>query len=77
MNKEFIDQPAHVLVAAGLVAAFVVPTPLWLAVLIVLIGAYIRELLQHDWDWRRVGWFDLTFIATGAASAALFFWVSA
>ena len=70
MNKEYIDQPAHVIVSAGLVVAFVMPLPIWLAALIVMTGAYIRELLQHDLDWRRVGWFDLTFIALGAAVAA-------
>ena len=71
MNKEYIDQPAHFLVSAGLVIAFVLPLPIWAAVLIVMIAAFIRELLQHDLDWRRVGWFDLTFIALGAATAAL------
>lgn len=75
MNKEFIDQPAHVIAAAGLVAAFVLPTPLWLAVLIVLVGAFIRELLQHDLDWRRVGRMDLSFITLGAALAAFIFLV--
>lgn len=72
MNKEYIDQPAHVIVSAGLVAGFVLPLPLWLALLIVLVGAFTRELLQHDWDWRRVGWFDLGFIALGAATSAAF-----
>jgi hypothetical protein len=45
----------------------------WLeAALIVMVCAFIRELWQHDWEWHRVGWLDLTFFATGAASAALF-----
>lgn len=73
-KKDWLDQPAHFFISAGLIAGFVLPLPIWIAALIVMIGAFIRELRQHDWDWRQVGRKDLLFIALGAAIAAFFFW---
>ncbi|WP_090369256.1 hypothetical protein [Nitrosospira sp. Nl5] len=70
MNKEIIDQTAHFTVAFAFMCAFMWPLPWWEAALLVMLGAFMRELNQHDWDWRRVGTLDLSFFAIGAASAA-------
>lgn len=80
-NKDWLDQPAHL--AVGLVSVYVLCTLSsllggyftigWLeASTILMTSAFVRELWQHDWDWRRVGTLDLTFFAVGCGIAALF-----
>lgn len=71
-NKDWVDQPAHL--AVGLIATFVIGQ--WLSwfesSVIVMAGAFARELWQHDWDWRRVGVLDLAFFEIGCGFAAFF-----
>jgi hypothetical protein len=71
-NKDWLDQPAHL--AVGLILTFVLCFwTSWLeSSVIVMGGAFVRELRQHDWDWRRVGVLDLTFFAIGCGLAAFF-----
>ena len=80
-DKDWLDQPAHL--AAGLISVYVMCslsswldanfTITWLeASAILMVFAFVRELRQHDWDWRRVGTLDLTFFAVGCGIAALF-----
>ena len=69
---EFADQAAHFCAAILLFCLFTWPLPWWEAAFFVMLLAFIRELEQHDKDWRRVGRLDLTFFAIGAACAALF-----
>lgn len=71
-DKDWLDQPAHL--AVGLIATFTMC--FWIswaeASVITMVGAFARELHQHDWDWRRVGVLDLAFFAIGCGLAAFF-----
>jgi hypothetical protein len=71
-DKDWLDQPLHL--GIGLIATAVLGLYLpWIeSALLVMVCVFTRELWQHDWEWYRVGWLDLTFFGTGAALAALF-----
>lgn len=56
MNKEFIDQPLHVLAGAALVVAFSFITSLWMAALISAMTGLVREIYQR-YDQNRK-WYD-------------------
>lgn len=58
---EVRDQSLHYLYATCLIIAFVSPVPAWLATVLVMIVATIRELEQHGWNILEVGRRDLSF----------------
>ena len=82
INKEFIDQPAHFIVALVLVIIFSFITSLWMAAIISAMTGLVREIYQR-YDEDRV-WYDfgtgsrmdLAFWALGtiAGVLALLFW---
>ena len=58
MNKEFIDQPAHFIVALVLVILFSFITSLWMAALISAVTGLVREIYQRydeDRAWHDFG----------------------
>lgn len=55
------DQSLHALYATCLSIAFVYPVPAWLATVLVMVVATIRELEQHDWNILEAGRRDLSF----------------
>ncbi|SHL09931.1 hypothetical protein SAMN05216428_10169 [Nitrosospira sp. Nsp11] len=71
-DKDWLDQPAHF--AVGLIATYIIGQCLMPieAVVIVMAGAFVRELMQHEWECTRVGWLDLSFFAIGTAEAVFF-----
>lgn len=78
-DKDWLDQPAHL--AVGLLATYILCIDEFIfgirlsyveSVIIVMTWAFVRELKQHDWDWRRVGVLDLAFFAIGCGLAAFF-----
>jgi hypothetical protein len=82
INKEFIDQPAHFIVALVLVILFSFITSLWMAAIISAMTGLVREIYQR-YDQNRV-WYDfgtgsrmdLAFWALGtiAGVLAILFW---
>ena len=82
INKEFIDQPAHFIVALVLVILFSFITSLWMAAIISAMTGLVREIYQR-YDQNRV-WYDfgtgsrmdLVFWALGtiAGVLAILFW---
>jgi hypothetical protein len=82
INKEFIDQPAHFIVALVLVILFSFITSLWMAAIISAMTGLMREIYQR-YDQNRV-WYDfgtgsrmdLVFWALGtiAGVLAILFW---
>ena len=82
INKEFIDQLAHFIVALVLVVLFSFITSLWMAAIISAMTGLVREIYQR-YDGDRV-WYDfglgsrldLTFWALGtiAGVAIMLFW---
>jgi hypothetical protein len=47
INKEFIDQPLHLIVGAALVIGFSFITSLWMAALISAMTGLVREIYQR------------------------------
>jgi hypothetical protein len=82
INKEFIDQPLHLIVGAALVIGFSFITSLWMAAIISAMTGLVREIYQR-YDEDRV-WYDfgpgsrldLAFWALGtiAGVLAILFW---
>jgi len=82
INKDFIDQPAHFIVALVLVIGFSFITSLWMAAIISAMTGLVREIYQR-YDEDRV-WYDfgagsrmdLAFWALGtiAGVLAILFW---
>ena len=66
LTKELRDQLGHSAHALCLFLSFIFPVPPLVAGLLVMVVAFLRELEQHNWEWRAVGRFDLLiyFIAT-------------
>ena len=56
INKNYIDQPAHFIVAVVLVIVFSFITSLWMAAIISAITGLMREIYQR-YDNNRV-WYD-------------------
>jgi hypothetical protein len=56
INKEFIDQPLHLIVGAALVIGFSFITSLWMAAIISAVTGLMREIYQR-YDQDRV-WYD-------------------
>jgi hypothetical protein len=68
INKEFIDQPLHLIVGAALVIGFSFITSLWMAAIISAVTGLVREIYQR-YDQDRA-WYDF-----GAGSRLdLIFW---
>ena len=82
INKNYIDQPAHFIVALVLVILFSFITSLWMAAIISAMTGLMREIYQR-YDNNRV-WYDfgtgsrmdLVFWALGtiAGVLAILFW---
>jgi hypothetical protein len=82
INKNYIDQPAHFIVALVLVILFSFITSLWMAAIISAMTGLVREIYQR-YDQNRV-WYDfgtgsrmdLAFWALGtiAGVLAILFW---
>ncbi len=82
INKNYIDQPAHFIVALVLVIIFSFITSLWMAAIISAMTGLMREIYQR-YDQNRV-WYDfgtgsrmdLVFWALGtiAGVLAILFW---
>ena len=82
INKNYIDQPAHFIVALVLVVLFSFITSLWMAAIISAMTGLMREIYQR-YDQNRV-WYDfgtgsrldLLFWALGtiAGVLAILFW---
>lgn len=78
MNKEFIDQPLHVLAGAVLVIAFSFITSLWMAVVISISTGVIREVYQRfdlnrkAFDFGLGSRLDLVFWFIGAFMAFIY-----
>jgi hypothetical protein len=82
INKNYIDQPAHFIVALVLVIGFSFITSLWMAAIISGMTGLMREIYQR-YDQNRV-WYDfgtgsrmdLAFWALGtiAGVLAILFW---
>jgi hypothetical protein len=77
INKEFIDQPAHLIVGAALVIGFSFITSLWMAAIISAVTGLVREIYQrYDQDraWYDFGpgsRLDLIFWGLGTAAGIL------
>jgi hypothetical protein len=56
INKEFIDQPLHLIVGAALVIGFSLITSLWMAAIISAVTGLVREIYQR-YDQDRA-WYD-------------------
>jgi hypothetical protein len=56
INKEFIDQPLHLIVGAALVVGFSFITSLWMAAIISAMTGLMREIYQR-YDQDRA-WYD-------------------
>ena len=82
INKEFIDQPAHFIVALVLVILFSFITSLWMAALISAVTGLVREIYQRydeDRAWHDFGpgsRLDLLFwgLGTAAGVAIMILW---
>jgi hypothetical protein len=76
-NKEFIDQPLHLIVGAALVIGFSFITSLWMAALISAMTGLVREIYQRydeDRAWYDFGQgsrLDLIFWGLGTAAGIL------
>jgi hypothetical protein len=77
INKEFIDQPLHLIAGAALVIGFSFITSLWMAALISAMTGLVREIYQrYDQDraWYDFGQgsrLDLIFWGLGTAAGIL------
>jgi hypothetical protein len=77
INKEFIDQPAHFIVALVLVILFSFITSLWMAAIISAVTGLVREIYQRydeDRAWYDFGpgsRLDLIFWGLGTAAGIL------
>jgi hypothetical protein len=77
INKDFIDQPAHFIVALVLVVLFSFITALWMAALISAMTGLMREIYQRydeDRAWYDFGpgsRLDLIFWGLGTAAGIL------
>jgi hypothetical protein len=81
INKDFIDQPLHVLAGAVLVIGFSFITSLWMAALISAATGLVREIYQR-YDQDRA-WYDFGagsrldmifwFLGTAIGVAIMFF----
>jgi hypothetical protein len=77
INKEFIDQPLHLIVGAALVIGFSFITSLWMAAIISAMTGLVREIYQrYDQDraWYDFGpgsRLDLIFWGLGTAAGIL------
>ena len=77
INKEFIDQPLHLIVGAALVIGFSFITSLWMAALISAMTGLVREIYQRydeDRAWYDFGQgsrLDLIFWGLGTAAGIL------
>lgn len=56
INKNYIDQPAHFIIALVLVVGFSFITSLWMATIISAVTGVVREIYQR-YDVNRV-WYD-------------------
>jgi hypothetical protein len=82
INKNYIDQPAHFIIALVLVILFSFITALWMAALISAMTGLVREIYQrYDQDraWYDFGAgsrLDLIFwgLGTAAGVAIMLFW---
>jgi hypothetical protein len=82
INKEFIDQPAHFIVALVLVIGFSFITSLWMAAIISAMTGLMREIYQR-YDEDRA-WYDFGpgsrldlifwFLGTAIGVAIMLFW---
>ena len=73
-KEEIIDQGAHFLI--GLIAVVSIGNfvPVWVAFIIMISGALIRELWQHEWDIKKMGvgsWKDMGFWFLGGVIGIL------
>ena len=59
--KEWVDQPLHMLMTAGLMAMAYFQIPLLGAAFFAFFWMWLREVEQHAWNWRLVGRTDLSF----------------
>ena len=77
INKNYIDQPAHLIVALVLVVGFSFITSLWMAAIISAMTGIIREIYQRyneDRAWYDFGpgsRLDLLFWGIGTAAGIL------
>ena len=77
INKEFIDQPLHLIVGAALVIGFSFITSLWMAAIISAMTGLMREIYQRydeDRAWYDFGpgsRLDLIFWGLGTAAGIL------
>ena len=77
INKNYIDQPAHFIVALVLVVLFSFITALWMAGIISAMTGLMREIYQRydgDREWYDFGLgsrLDLIFWALGTAAGIL------
>jgi hypothetical protein len=77
INKEFIDQPLHLIVGAALVIGFSFITSLWMAAIISAVTGLVREIYQRydeDRAWYDFGpgsRLDLLFWGLGTAAGIL------
>jgi hypothetical protein len=82
INKEFIDQPLHLIVGAALVVGFSFITSLWMAAIISAMTGLVREIYQRydeDRAWYDFGpgsRLDLLFwgLGTAAGVAIMILW---
>jgi hypothetical protein len=82
INKEFIDQPLHLIVGAALVIGFSFITSLWMAAIISAVTGLVREIYQRydeDRAWYDFGpgsRLDLIFwwLGTATGFVLMFFW---
>jgi hypothetical protein len=77
INKEFIDQPLHLIVGAALVIGFSFITSLWMAAIISAVTGLVREIYQRydeDRAWYDFGQgsrLDLLFWGLGTAAGVV------
>jgi hypothetical protein len=77
INKDFIDQPLHLIVGAALVIGFSFITSLWMAAIISAMTGLVREIYQRydeDRAWYDFGpgsRLDLIFWGLGTAAGIL------
>ena len=77
INKEFIDQPLHLIVGAALDIGFSFITSLWMAAIISAVTGLVREIYQRydeDRAWYDFGpgsRLDLLFWGLGTAAGIL------
>lgn len=60
--------------ASCLWLGFMYAKTIWVVTLLVMTVAFVRELEQKDWDWRKVGRVDLFFFFLACVSLDVWYY---